>query len=52
MKNLSIGKKVHVPLIISVLIGFVIIIANYIYSTDSIKDETYLKEEKSLRSFF
>ena len=52
MKDLSIGKKIYIPLIISVLIGFVIIIGNYVYTTGKIKDETYKKEEKNLHSFF
>ena len=52
MKNLSISKKIHLPLILSVIIGFIIIMLNYYYSVASMGKETYLKEEQNLRSFF
>ncbi len=52
MKNLSISRKVHIPLILSVLIGFIIIISNYILTTNTLKKETYSKEEKNLHTFF
>ncbi|MEA1920647.1 MAG: methyl-accepting chemotaxis protein [Campylobacterota bacterium] len=52
MKKLSISQKIHIPLIISVLFGFVIILTNYYLSVDAMEKETYSKEEQNLRAFF
>ncbi len=52
MKDLSISTKIHLPLIASILVGFIIIISNYYYSSAQMKEQTYQKEEKNLRSFF
>jgi methyl-accepting chemotaxis protein len=52
MNKLTISQKIHIPLIVSVLIGFIIIMANYFYSVASMEEETYKKEEKNLRAFF
>lgn len=52
LKSLSISKKVHIPLILSILIGTVIIIVNYIYSMSDLKRDVYANETKSLKSFF
>lgn len=52
MKEASISKKVHIPLIISIAVGFVIIAINYFASVDSIREEVYIQQEKSLDSFF
>lgn len=52
MQNLSISKKVHIPLIVSMLLGFIIIIVNYFYSNADMIDDIYNDEEKSLRSFY
>ena len=52
MKDLSISKKIHIPLILSVLIGFVIILSNYFYSISVMEKDTFTKEEKDLRTFF
>jgi len=52
MKNLSISKKIHIPLILSVLIGFTIILGNYFYSISIMKADTFIKEEKDIRAFF
>jgi len=47
--NMSISKKVHLPLILSIIVGFVVIIANYFYSMDEIKKDVYSSEYKSLK---
>ena len=47
--NISISKKIHIPLVISILIGFVIIVVNYFYSIDEMKNDVYESESKSLR---
>ena len=52
MKDISIGKKIHIPLILSVLFGFIIILSNYFYSINIMKNDTYTKEKKDLRTFF
>jgi len=49
MKNLSISQKVHIPLVSSIIIGFIIIIVNYIYSIDQMKSNVYKTQEKNLR---
>ena len=48
MKNMSISTKIHIPLIASILVGFVIIIINYFYSIDEMKDDVYTSQKKSL----
>jgi len=52
MNNLSISQKIHIPLILSILVGFVIIIINYFYSIDEMEEDTYTAQEKSLRSVY
>jgi len=52
MNNLSISKKIHIPLILSVILGFVIIMSNYYYSISKMKDNTFDKEQKILHTFF
>lgn len=52
MQNISISKKIQIPLIISILIGFVIISINYFYSINDMKADIYKKENSSLRSLY
>jgi len=52
LKSVSIGKKVHVPLIVSILIGFAIILVNYFYSISEIKTDVYNEKKKSLSLLF
>ena len=52
MNNLTISQKIHIPLILSIVVGLIIIIINYIYSIDEMKNDTYTTEEKSLRSVY
>ncbi len=52
MKSLSISQKIHIPLIFSILVGFVVIIINYYYSIDEMKNDTYINEEKALRTVY
>ena len=47
--NMSISKKIHIPLIVSILLGFLIIVGNYFYSIDGMKKDVYESEMKSLR---
>ena len=52
MNSLSISQKIHIPLIISIMIGFAIIVINYFYSIDEMKNDTYKSEEKSIRTVY
>ncbi len=52
MKKVSISKKVHIPLIISILIGFIVIAFNYFSSVNSIRDDVYNQQAENLSSFF
>ncbi len=49
LSNVSISKKIHVPLVLSIIIGFIIIVVNYFYSIDEMKADVYTSESKSLR---
>jgi len=49
LKNLSISKKVHIPLIVSVLLGILIVIATSIVSIKNLETSTYEKEVKMLK---
>jgi len=49
VNNISISKKIHIPLVLSVIIGFIIIIINYSYSIDAMKKDVYTTQEKDLR---
>lgn len=48
-KDLSIGKKIHIPLITSIVVGFIVIIINYFISIDDMKEDVYKNERKSLK---
>jgi len=52
LKDISIGKKVQFPLIISIMIGFIIIIINYIYTMNKMKVNVYTKQDKNLRIIY
>ena len=52
MKNLSISKKIHIPLIASMVFGFLIIIVNFFYSIDDVRQDIYQTENDSLRAFY
>ena len=48
LKSVSISKKIHIPLILSIVIGFVIILVNYFYSIEELKQDVYSKEQAAL----
>jgi len=50
--NLSISRKIHIPLIASIVLGFIIIIMNYFYSINEMKENVHKTQEKSLRSLY
>ncbi|MBN2895963.1 MAG: CZB domain-containing protein [Campylobacterales bacterium] len=52
LQDLSIHKKVHLPLIASILIGLVIILVNYFGAIKEIERHTYEQSAKELSGFF
>ena len=52
MSNLSISNKIHIPLIASILIGFVVIMLNYFFSIKEMKEGVYSSESQTLRSVY
>ena len=50
-KSISLGTKIHVPLILSMVIGLVIIAITSYYSIQDIERDVYEKENKSLKSY-
>ena len=49
INSMSISKKVHIPLILSILIGFVVILVNYYYSIKELENDVYTSESSSLQ---
>ena len=41
LQNLSISKKIHIPLISSILVGLFVIMINYFYSIQDMEDNIY-----------
>ncbi len=52
MNSLTISQKIHIPLVISIIVGFIIVLANYFYSIDEMKEDTYKTQENSIRSVY
>ncbi|MDD5052234.1 MAG: methyl-accepting chemotaxis protein [Sulfuricurvum sp.] len=52
MNNLSIAQKVHIPLIASILIGFIVVLVNYWISVDQIKSDVYTTQSKEMTTIF
>lgn len=52
MNNMSIGQKVHIPLIASIAVGFVIVLINYFISVSEIKDNIYESQAKEMKTVF
>ena len=52
MKNWSISKKVHIPLIASIVVGLLINIVNYIISLDNMKENIYTSQAKVLQQSY
>jgi len=47
-KSMSISKKIHMPLIFSIVFGFIVILINYFSSIGDMKNDVYDEEKKSL----
>lgn len=52
MNNLSIAQKVHIPLVASIVIGFVVVLINYWLSVDQIREESYTTQSKEMKTVF
>lgn len=52
MNNLTIAQKVHIPLIASIIIGFVIVIINFMISVGQMSDDVYKAQTKEMVSIF
>ena len=48
IKDMSISKKIHIPLILSIVIGFMVILTNYYFSITEMKENVYKQESESL----
>ncbi len=49
---MSISKKVHIPLIASIIIGLVIVMANYYYEIGAVEKNVYKNEESFLKTLW
>ena len=52
MNNLSIGQKVHIPLVASIILGFVVVLLNYWLSVDKIREDSYASQAKEMQTVF
>ena len=52
MNNLSIGQKVYIPLIASIVIGFVAVLINYWLSVDQLQKGVYETQAKEMKTVF
>ena len=52
MTNLSISKKIHIPLILSIVVGIGIVLVNYFYSIADMEQDVYKTQSKNLRSLY
>ncbi len=52
MSNLSIAQKVHIPLIASIVIGFIVVLINYVISVHEIRDDIYASQSKEMTTVF
>ncbi len=52
MNNLSIAQKVHIPLVASIVIGFVVVLINYWFSVDQIREDSYATQAKEMETVF
>jgi methyl-accepting chemotaxis protein len=50
LSNISISSKIHIPLLLSIVVSFIIIIINYIISIDKIKSSVYEEQALSLKN--
>ncbi|WP_310439101.1 methyl-accepting chemotaxis protein [Sulfuricurvum sp.] len=49
---MTIAQKVHVPLIASIVIGFIVVLINYWMSVDQIREDIYASQSKEMATVF
>lgn len=49
---MTIAQKVHVPLIASIVIGFIVVLINYWMSVDQIREDIYSSQSKEMKTIF
>jgi methyl-accepting chemotaxis protein len=49
---MTIAQKVHVPLIASIVIGFIVVLINYWTSVDQIREDIYSSQSKEMKTIF
>lgn len=49
---MTIAQKVHVPLIASIVIGFIVVLINYWISVDQIREDIYTSQSKEMKTIF
>lgn len=52
MNNLSIAQKVHIPLIASIIIGFIVVLINYWLSVHQIQEDIFNDQSKKMETVF
>lgn len=52
LKSMTIAQKVHVPLIASIIIGFIVVLINYWLSVDQIREDIYANQAKEMKTVF
>ncbi|MDY0117536.1 MAG: cache domain-containing protein, partial [Sulfurimonadaceae bacterium] len=52
MQNLSISRKIQLPLIASLILGFIIIMISYSISIEEMKTDVYNAEDTTMRSIY
>jgi len=52
MLNMSISKKVHIPLITSMLVGMLIVFINYLFSIDAMEKELHNSVSQELKTIY
>ena len=52
MKSISISTKVHIPLVASILIGFIIILISFFSSVSDIENKVYQLQSHKLKNYF
>ena len=48
LNSISISKKIHIPLVFSILVGFIVILVNYYYSIKDLEHDVYASESTAL----
>jgi methyl-accepting chemotaxis protein len=52
LKSMTIAQKVHIPLIASIIIGFIVVLINYWLSVGQIRDDIYASQSKEMTTVF